>query len=313
MVKMSRSRLMKQKLVEELKQLFKEYPTIGVADLYKVGAGQLHEIRKKFRGIALLKVAKNTLVKIALKELGGGFESLSKYFEGQNILVFSKEDPFKLAKMLDEAKIPSFARPGDIAQEDIVVSEGNTGLPPGPIISEFSEVGIPARISSGSIWISKTTLVAKKGDVISDKLASVLARLGIKPIKIGLNLKAVYSDGLVFPADALRIDVEAFKSDISKAWEEAFKLALVLEYMTPETLPVFLVKGYRTALTLATSTEYISAETLPLLIQRALSEATLLSSLMSKTEERKVEKEELPKKEEKKEGEEELGLAALFG
>jgi len=313
MAKMSKSRLMKRRTVEELKQLFKEYPTIGVADLYKVGASQLHEIRRKFRGIALLRVAKNTLVRMALKELGGDLERLSKYFEGQNILIFSKEDPFKLAKMLDEAKVPSFARPGDIAPEDIVVPEGNTGLPPGPIISDFSDVGIPARISSGSIWINKTTVVAKKGDVISDRLASVLARLGIKPIKIGLNLKAIYSDGLIFPADVLRIDVEAFKSDLSKAWEEAFKLALTLEYMTVETLPVLLVKSYRTALALATAAGYISAETLPLLVQRALSEASLLSSLTSKAEERKVEKEEPPKKEEKKEEEEELGLAALFG
>lgn len=310
MARLSKAKLEKREMIEEFKRLFKSHPTIAIADLYKVGSSQLHKIRRKFRGVALLRVAKNTLVKRALKELGGELEALSKYMEGQNILIFSKENPFKLAKMLEEAKVPSPARAGDIAPEDIVVPEGNTGLPPGPILSEFSEVGLPARISSGSIWITRTTVVAKKGEVISSRLASVLTRLGIKPIFIGLSLKAAFSEGLLFPAEALKLDLEALRSDIAKAWEDAFKLALAVDYPTAETAPVLLAKGYKTALTLAILAGYITAETLPMLVQRALSEASVLNSLTFKAEERKVEKEEAPKKEEE---EEELGLAALFG
>lgn len=313
-----RKRTDKRRMIEDLKNLLKENPTVGLADIYKVKASQLHEIRRKLRGIATLKVSKNTLVKIALKELmeNGEFkggETLFKFLEGPNILIFTKEDPFKLARILDEIKIPSFARPGDVAPEDIVVQEGNTGLPPGPLVSEFNEVGIPARIVSGSIWISKTTTVAKKGDVISDKLASVLAKLGIKPIKIGLNLKVVYSNGTMYPIEALKLDIESYKSDIIKAWENAFKLSLMLKYITPETLPVMVAECYKTSLTLAVKIDYLTSETLPLLIQKALLEASMLNSLLSKPsepEKRKVEKEELSKKEEE---EEEIGLASLFG
>ncbi|MEM1570188.1 MAG: 50S ribosomal protein L10 [Candidatus Bathyarchaeia archaeon] len=309
-------RVDKIQAIEDLKRLFKEYPTVGFADLYKVKANQLHEIRRKLRGIAILKVSKNTLVKNAIKELmeNGEFkgsDALFKFLEGQNIILFTKEDPFKLAKILDEAKIPSFARPGDIAPEDIVVQEGNTGLPPGPLVSEFNEVGLPARIVSGSIWISKTTVVAKKGDVISDRLASVLTKLGIKPVKVGLNLKVVYSSGSIYPTEVLKLDVESYRSTLLKAWEDAFKLALTLKYFTPETLPAIIVECYGTSLILAVNINYLTPETLPLFIQKALIEASILSSLLSKTgesEKRKVEKEEQPKKEE-----EEIGLASLFG
>jgi len=309
----------KRDAVEELKRVFKEYPTIGLAALYRVKANQLHEMRRKLRGTALLKVSKNALVKMALKELmeNGEFkrsDALFKHLEGQNILIFTKEDPFKLARMLDEVKIPSFARPGDIAPEDIVVQEGNTGLPPGPLVSEFNEVGLPARIVSGSIWISKTTVVAKKGDVISDKLASVLAKLGVKPVKVGLNLKVAYSDGLVYPVEMLKLDIESYKNELLKAWENAFKLALALKYLTPETLPRILVECYSTSLRLALSIGYLTPETLPLLIQKALIETSIIGSLTFKaegSEKRKVEKEELSKEEKKEE--EEIGLASLFG
>ena len=309
----------KRDAVEELKRVFKEYPTIGLAALYRVKANQLHEMRRKLRGTALLKVSKNALVKMALKELmeNGEFkrsDALFKHLEGQNILIFTKEDPFKLARMLDEVKIPSFARPGDIAPEDIVVQEGNTGLPPGPLVSEFNEVGLPARIVSGSIWISKTTVIAKKGDVISDKLASVLAKLGVKPVKVGLNLKVAYSDGLVYPVEMLKLDIESYKNELLKAWENAFKLALALKYLTPETLPRILVECYSTSLRLALSIGYLTPETLPLLIQKALIETSIIGSLTFKaegSEKRKVEKEELSKEEKKEE--EEVGLASLFG
>jgi len=309
----------KRDAVEELKRVFKEYPTIGLAALYRVKANQLHEMRRKLRGTALLKVSKNALVKMALKELmeNGEFkrsDALFKHLEGQNILIFTKEDPFKLARMLDEVKIPSFARPGDIAPEDIVVQEGNTGLPPGPLVSEFNEVGLPARIVSGSIWISKTTVIAKKGDVISDKLASVLAKLGVKPVKVGLNLKVAYSDGLVYPVEMLKLDIESYKNELLKAWENAFKLALALKYLTPETLPRILIECYSTSLRLALSIGYLTPETLPLLIQKALIETSIIGSLTFKaegSEKRKVEKEELSKEEKKEE--EEIGLASLFG
>jgi large subunit ribosomal protein L10 len=309
----------KRDAVEELKRVFEEYPTIGLAALYRVKANQLHEMRRKLRGTALLKVSKNALVKMALKELmeNGEFkmsDALFKHLEGQNILIFTKEDPFKLARMLDEVKIPSFARPGDIAPEDIVVQEGNTGLPPGPLVSEFNEVGLPARIVSGSIWISKTTVVAKKGDVISDKLASVLAKLGVKPVKVGLNLKVAYSDGLVYPVEMLKLDIESYKNELLKAWENAFKLALALKYLTPETLPRILIECYSTSLRLALSIGYLTPETLPLLLQKALIETSIISSLTFKaegSEKRKVEKEELSKEEKKEE--EEIGLASLFG
>ena len=92
-------------------------------------------------------------------------------------------------------------------------------MSPGPVISELSDVGLPTKIESGSIWITRDTVVARKGEVISAKLASILSRLGIKPIKAGLTLKAAYEDGLIHPGEVLQINLEKTFEDLKEAAE----------------------------------------------------------------------------------------------
>ena len=53
--------------VEEIKDILKEYKSIGVASLKKVRASQLQELKKGMVGKVYLRVLKNTLMKIALE------------------------------------------------------------------------------------------------------------------------------------------------------------------------------------------------------------------------------------------------------
>jgi len=108
------------------------------------------------------------------------------------------------------------AKAGDVASWDVVVPAGNTGLPPGPIISQLSGVGLPTRIESGSVWINRDTLVVKQGEVIDARLAGVLSKLGIKPVEAGLIMKAVYDDGLTITEEQLRIDLDEIQRNIQK-------------------------------------------------------------------------------------------------
>jgi ribosomal protein L10 len=56
--------------VESIKDILKEYKSIGIASLKKVRASQLQEIKKTMAGKVYLRVLKNTLIKIALELLG---------------------------------------------------------------------------------------------------------------------------------------------------------------------------------------------------------------------------------------------------
>ncbi|MDH5806449.1 MAG: 50S ribosomal protein L10 [Candidatus Verstraetearchaeota archaeon] len=244
----------KKSIVEKLVTLFQNYSIFAIGNLHGMKAKHIQSIRKNFRGLFEVYVAKNTLIKKALEKIpkfNEHIEEISKYLTGQNILIFSNTNPFSLYLLLEKNKIPSEASPGDIATEDIIVPAGNTGLQPGPILSKFSAAKIPTKIQEGSVWIVKDTIVAKKGDVISADLADILKKLGLKPIMVGLKLKMAF-DGTVIPGEVLAIDLEKYKSEIKTAVEYAINLAFNIAYPTKEVLPLLISKAYMEAKAIAT-------------------------------------------------------------
>ena len=266
--------------VKEIKSLLKEYRVLGIASLHKVRAAQLQEIRKKLADVAHIKVYKNRLVERALKEFGNmkGLEKLKEFIQGSNAYIFTNYNPFKLALLLEKSKVKAPARAGDVAPEDIVVPAGNTGLPPGPIISQLNALGIPTRIESGSVWVSKDTVVAKKGTVINENLASILSKLGIKPLELGLSLKAVYDDGMVITGEELTLNLDEYKEIIGEAHAQALNLAINAAYPMPETIEILLQKAMFEARNLAINANIFLPEVLPEIIQRAYFEALALET-----------------------------------
>ncbi|MFB0514508.1 MAG: 50S ribosomal protein L10, partial [Candidatus Bathyarchaeia archaeon] len=175
----------KAREVEEILSLLEKYKTLGIAGLQKVRAVQLQELKKRLQDTAYLRVIKNTLMKRAVAKCRSktGIENLEKCITGSNIYLFTDLNPFKLVILLLKSRVQITAKAGDVASWDVVVPAGNTGLAPGPIISQLSGVGLPTRIESGSVWINRDTLVVKEGGVIDARLASVLSKLGVKPVE----------------------------------------------------------------------------------------------------------------------------------
>ena len=277
----------KAEKVEEIKNLLRKYRTVGIADLHKVRASQLQELRKRLNGIAYLQVIKNTLMERAISESKDlpEMKKLIDYLKGSNLFLFTNMNPFKLKIFLDKNKVRSFAKAGDIAPEDIVVPAGNTGMPPGPIISQLNAVGLPTRIESGSVWISKETVVARKGEVIDLNLAAVLSKLGIKAVELGLNLKAAYDDGLILSKEDLEIDLDKIRSDFEEAYRSAFTLSIEAAFPTRENISTLIQLAYLNAYRLSVNAAIFTPETLPEIIRKAYTEALYLNDLISKKSE----------------------------
>ena len=196
--------------VEAIKDIFKEYKSIGIASLKKVRASQLQELKKSMDGQVYLRVLKNTLIKIAIEEMNQAeLKKLEEYLEGSNVFLFTDLNPFKLALMLERGKVKTTAKAGDIAAMDVVIPSSNTGQPPGPVISQLNAVGLPTRIEIGSVWVSKDTLVVRRGEVINERLAGVLSKLGIKAVELGISMRAVFDNGLMITGDKLVVDVDS--------------------------------------------------------------------------------------------------------
>ena len=277
----------KARAVSEIEGLIQKHKVIALADLQKVRAAQLQELRKKLKTDAYVRVIKNTLMKRAVASAEGkpNLQQLEDHLAGSTIYLFTDLNPFKLVLLLERSRVRTTAKAGDVAAFDVVVPAGNTGQPPGPIISQLGAVGLKTRIESGSVWVNKDTVVAKEGEVIPEALAAVLSKLGIKAVEAGLSLKAVYDDGNLFAQDQLRIDLDKTRSDLEAAYRAALYLSINSAYPTTENVTMLLQKAYQEAYRLSINEDIPTRETIADIIRKAHMHMTSLKSRLEKAKE----------------------------
>jgi len=285
-------------MFERLAELIEKHPVVAIADLQKVRSSQIQEIRKKLRGQAEVLVAKNTILKKAAGGLGEKKPNIGKFTDelaGSNLLLFTGMNPYALILFLNRNKVRVPAKAGDIATSEIIIPAGNTGLQPGPVISEFGEVKVTTRIEGGSIWVAKDTVVAEKGDTISPKLASLLSKLGMKPMEAGLSIVRAFDEGTVLRPEDLVFDLESYQNDLADAYRDALALAAEAEYVVPETASSIMANAYREALYLANEVEFPTSENIEDLVKRAYVEMKILSDAAAQiNSEAAAQEEEVP-------------------
>jgi len=326
----------KKKLAKDLAEEIKKYKVVGIADIYKLPSSQYQEIKHKLKNKAKIKVIKKRILMKAF-ELAGLPEKAKELVEKSIItgLILSNENPFKLYKIAESNKSLTFAKAGDVAPHDIVVPEGDTGLPPGPIIGELKAAGIKARIQGNSIVVQEDSLVVKKGDVINEQVANILMKLNIKPIEIGININAAIENGIVYDRDVLAVDEEKYMQDIINAVQQAFNLAYNADYPAKDVMEIKIINAVQQAFNLAYNADYPAKDVMEMLLNKAQSKAyALASSLPSEaqqqlgieiaaapaggsesqaSESKEEKKEEKKQDDEKSEEEAAAGLGALFG
>lgn len=255
----------KKRIVKELVKLLESYPTIGVADLTYLPAAQLRQIRNILRGKVLIRVAKKRLIKLALDALSRkkkGIDKLEDHLQGICALVFSKENPFVLYKLIQKNKSKAPAKAGQIAPNDIMIKAGPTPFTPGPIIGELGALGIKTKVEGGKINIVEDKVVVKEGEEISEKVAEILKRLGIEPMEIGLNVLAVYEDGLIYGKDVLAVDEEKLMSDLIESFYRAKTLAKEIGYFVKEIVEEMIAECFNSCKAVALECGFVCPETI---------------------------------------------------
>ncbi len=270
--------------VEAIKDLLQEYKFIGVASLQKVRATQLQQLKKNLTGKVYMRVLKNTLMKLRDRRTwkSRNCRNFETYLEGSNVLLFTNLNPFKLALLLERGKVKTTAKSGDIAAMDVVIPAGNTGQPPGPIISQLNAVGLPTRIESGSVWVSKDTLVVRKGEAINERLAGVLSKLGVKAVEAGLSMQAVLDEGIIIVGDKLKVDIDGTRKSLEQSNAEAFALSVAIVYPTSENIVTLLQVAHQKAVALSLGAAVPTKETIGELIRKAQTEMLSLNSAVEK-------------------------------
>jgi large subunit ribosomal protein L10 len=252
----------KTEMYRNLVELSQEYPVIAMVKMEKVRATQLMQVRKKFRNEMKIMMVKNNVAKKALANVKmKGMDKIIESLEGQYAFMFTNMDPFKLYLALDKSKVYMPAKGGDVSTDEITVPAGNTGIPPGPVLTEFKEAKVPTKIDSGSVWVAEDIVVARPGDVISHKLASLLGKLGIKPIKAGMTIHLALQEGVFYRDQDLRIDIEEIKQIIASSFNAVLSLAISASYTTKESIEHLLRKAFANARALSVSSGYVTGDT----------------------------------------------------
>ena len=271
-------------MYQQLQKLPKEFEVIALSKMTKVRATQLMAIRKKFRDEIKITVIKNKVAKKAFEKVKEiqGIDNLSEQLEGQSALMFTNINPFKLNSILSQNKVFLQAKGGDIANKEIIIPAGNTGITPGPVLSEFKEANVATKIDQGSIWVSKDTTVARSGQIISQKLASLMSKLNIKPIEAGISITFAISDGLIFNESELGIDLGEYKNELIRSFQEAIALATASSYVTKDTIGPLIKRAHQHAVALSRESRYLSRENLEnTLLPEGERQARLLSSILA--------------------------------
>lgn len=329
--------VVKKEILKELIDLLNQYKTIGITKVENIASKTIQRIRHDLRDEATIKVAKNTLMKLAIEEIAKkdkDFKKLNDYVNGSCAFILTNGNPFRIANYLEKNKIPTPAKEGQIAPNKVLIKARDTGFAPGPVIGELQSIGLKTRIEGGTIKIIEDSVVCQEGEKVSKTLANVLGRLGVEPFSAGLSIDVIYSGGDLIQHDELIVDVDQIMTDLVQAYKDAYTLSIEAAIPTKESLPILIGRGRREALSLAIETNFITPETASNILAKTQLEAMVLArkiaakdpnvlpaELLATAETTTISAEKTATKETSKakeaekeeEDEEDEGLGSLFG
>lgn len=264
MIEMAKVADSKKKTVDEFVHLMKEYPIIAAVNMENLPAAQLQKMRAQLRDTVVIKMSKRRIMKFAFdkaKDSKPGLEKLIEHLKGMPALLFTKDNPFTLYKILQKNKSSAPAKAGQIAPRDLVIPAGPTAFAPGPIIGELGMLGIKTGVENGKIAVKEDKIVAKEGEVIKQKVAELLIRFNINPMEIGLDLTAAYENGTIFDKKVLHIDEKEYEQNITDAAVSAVNLAVEIGYPIKEIIELMISKAHSDAKAVALEREILTSET----------------------------------------------------
>jgi large subunit ribosomal protein L10 len=314
----------KKDAVSRLVKEIESAPIIAVVNMESLPASNLGVMRKKLRGKVHISMAKKRIIQKAIEQSKKpNIHELNKHMVGMPALLFTSENPFSLFKTLKKNQSKAPIKPGQIAPQDLIVPAGPTSFPPGPIIGELGQLGIKAGIDQGKVVIKQDATLAKAGTPVSEKAAAFLTRMGIEPMRIGLNLTVAYEKGELLTGSVLDIDEDKFMADLQFAALSAKNLAFNATIPTADNIDAPIQKAHYDAAGLALEANLITDENSREILAKAYWQAVGVAKYLpadmqadlpvaAPLADEGAHKEE--KKEEKKNDEDAAaGLGSLFG
>ncbi|MFH0927281.1 MAG: 50S ribosomal protein L10 [Candidatus Micrarchaeota archaeon] len=273
----------KKAKVLEVSQKLKGSKTVALLNVRNLPDKILQKARKQLRGKAEFMMAKNTVIKRSLQ--ASDAKELEALVDSPSVIVVSKGmSAYSIFKHFKDNKMRVAAKPGQVAEQDIIVPAGETDLPPGPALSELKAGKVNAMIKAGKIAIQKDSLVAKKGEKIEDAVCKALQKLNIFPFTAGINMLAGVEDGVLYQASVLDIDEAGLTMGLKASIADSFNMSVNCSYPTEMNAEHLLASSYAQSRALVDVTGAYSSAHMELLLAPAMRMAEVLGGKVGTNE-----------------------------
>ncbi|KAL3889869.1 hypothetical protein ACJMK2_002191 [Sinanodonta woodiana] len=242
----------------KIAQLLDDYPKCFVVNADNVGSKQMQQIRFALRGVAVVLMGKNTMMRKAIRghlDRNSSLERLLPHIVGNVGLVFLKGDLVDVRDRLLENKVQAPARAGAVAPCEVKVPAQTTTLGPEKT-SFFQALQIPTKITKGCIEILNDVNLISEGEKVGQSESVLLNMLNISPFSYGLTIKQVYDSGSVFDPEILDITDNDLRARFLVGVRNIAALSLGIGYPTAASAPHSVVNGFKRLLAIAVETDY---------------------------------------------------------
>jgi len=249
----------KYELADELREHFTNFSKLFLVDCDNVGSNQIQQIRIALRGKAILYCGKNTQMRRVIRELEGeGMTQLEKIRNNLKLnvaIVFTNENLSAIRDIIMDNKVAAPARAGSIAQCDVIVPAGNTGMEP-TMTTFLQALNIPSKITKGSIEILNPVHLITEGEKCEASQCALLEKLSIKPFSYGLVVVAVYDDGAMYDPKVLDITTDQILASFASGIKNVAAISMETGVPTVASVPYSILLGFANLLAVAVETEY---------------------------------------------------------
>ena len=278
-MKKSRGSLQKEKMAAELNKKIKEYKTIGIIEIAGYPSESFERIKKVFRKKAEFVYANKVVIFNALNK--AGYKLAEKVKEVKMpVLLLSNEDPFEIARESMENSTFTKLKAGEISENEITLPNGPTPFPPGPMLSQFSSIGVKTKNEGGKISIIADTTVVKKGEKVNEKIAGILSSMDIRPKELLLSIAYAYDGKTIFSKDLMYTKKETYINDISKIFNAALKISVNSGIINKYSIKPMIKKIYIGVRFLSVNRNIVSSSNARDILAKAINEANALNKVI---------------------------------
>lgn len=277
--KKSEKRIKKEKFFDRVYNLFDKYTRALFVHCDNISAKQIHACRKELRAHdSLMLMGKNTLIKAALlKRLSEPeqheedyeerkktwtplpkMEPLMKLLRGNLGIIFTNHDLTEMKEIIDRHAREAPAKVGALAQSDVWIRAGPTGLDPKQT-GFFQNLQIPTKIVKNMIDISADKQIIFEGERIGSNEAALLQKLNINPFSYKLKVVHVFDNGNVFGPGVLDITSETILASYKRVIANVASISLETGIPTKASAPHSILRAFKNLLSVTFSSDYTFA------------------------------------------------------